>query len=83
MAIGIILLVIGAALLAIGIMYFKQSWDEYREQELSFPRKILIVILEVVATFTLSWCRDMALIHFTAMYSFWYCSNLFVITRNN
>ncbi len=54
MAIGIIFLVIGVALLPIGLIYFKQSWDEYRDQELSFPRKILIVILEVVAIFTLS-----------------------------
>lgn len=54
MAIGIIFLIIGVALLPIGIMYFKQSWDEYREQELSLPKKILIVILEVVAMFTLS-----------------------------
>ena len=54
MAIGIFFLIIGVALLPIGIMYFKQSWVEYREMKLSLPRKILIVILEVVAMFSLS-----------------------------
>ncbi|MDX1770798.1 MAG: hypothetical protein R3328_04665 [Planococcaceae bacterium] len=54
MTIGIIFLVIGVALLPFGIMYFKETWDEYREQELSLLRKITIVILEVIAMFTLT-----------------------------
>jgi hypothetical protein len=54
MAIGIIFLVIGVALLPFGIMYFKQTWDQFREQKLSLPRKILVVILEIFSLFTLT-----------------------------
>lgn len=50
--IGITLLVIGIALLPFGIIYTKETWEEYRKQGLTRKKKALNLILEVLDMFT-------------------------------
>lgn len=47
---GIFILILGIFLFPFGIMYFKQTWAEYRE--LTSTRKKLFVLIEIIDMFT-------------------------------
>lgn len=46
MAIGVTFLILGIVILPAGIIYFKQTWNEYKE--LAPNKKKIVVLLEMV-----------------------------------